>query len=442
MPKPLFQADVEDFGGKESLSDAANTMHSTHYARIVEHEFNAVVIEHHLKWAPLCVSEPGPLPDATPSERLGRYDFYYADAMVDWCIHHNIRKIKGHVLVWHVTSPKFLEDLAPHLVREHVKRHIFTVMGHFRGRIQCWDVVNESLAPNGALAENVFYRKLGPSYIEDCFRWAHEADPDAILLYNDNKVEGIGSRKADAFYDLLADLKAKNVPIHGCGMQGHFNAAGTGVNRPPTPYQVKMQIQRLGELGLTVNLSELDVRISKLPDSASKDDAQRQIYHDILVAALTEPAFDGIWLWGFTDRHTWVHNFYYDDEPCIFDESYQRKEAYYAVRSALETLTPGHSVGGEGVLLHANKDDNGLAWGHEWMIPEDEATVAESGVVDETANDARPDWELRDSQDEIYDNADDDYDDADDDASGDGDASDGNDELLIVSSNKNLPPIS
>ena len=71
-----------------------------------------------------------------------------------------------------------------------------------------WDVVNEALAPDGSLAENVFYRKLGPGYIEDCFRWAHEADPGCVLLYNDNKVEGVGTPKSDGFYELLADLKA------------------------------------------------------------------------------------------------------------------------------------------------------------------------------------------------------------------------------------------
>jgi endo-1,4-beta-xylanase len=148
------------------------------------------------------------------------------------------------------------------------------------------------LAPDGTIAENVFFRKLGAEYIEDCFRWAHEADPSATLLYNDNKVEGIGSKKSEGFYQLLADLKGKGVPVHGCGMQAHFNAAGVGWNRPPTPRMIKEQIRRLGNLGLTVNLSEMDVRISQLPPNIQQL-AQRQIYHDILAAALSEPAFDG-----------------------------------------------------------------------------------------------------------------------------------------------------
>ena len=75
----------------------------TPYARTLRNEFNAIVVEHHLKWAPLCVSEPGPFDDGSPSLRLGRYDFHHADAIIDWAVRHNM-KVKGHVLVWHVTS--------------------------------------------------------------------------------------------------------------------------------------------------------------------------------------------------------------------------------------------------------------------------------------------------------------------------------------------------
>lgn len=379
LPKPLLTLDVDE-------SD--ESQEQTRYAAVLQREFNAVVVEHHLKWAPLCHSLPGPLVDETPSDRLGRYDFHHADQIVDWCLERNI-KVKGHVLVWHVTTPSLLEEMEPEQVRSQLKRHIFTTMGHFRGRIQVWDVVNEALAPDGSLAENVFYRKLGPSYIEDSFRWAHEADPDAILLYNDNKVEGIGSSnssKSEGFYQLLADLVAKGVPVHGCGMQAHFNAAGTGRQRMPTPRMIKQQIRRLGNLGLKVNLSEMDVRVSKLPPEL-RGTAQRQIYHDVLAAALTEPAFDGIWLWGFTDRHTWVTHFYYDDEPLVFDEDYNRKEAFYGMRDALASLTPGGAVG-DGVLLNSDIDDNGNPWGYEWMQPEPEVVETLENI-----GDARPDWE-------------------------------------------------
>jgi endo-1,4-beta-xylanase len=354
------------------------------YPVTLSREFNAVVVEHHLKWTPLCHQQPGPFPDESPSDRLGRYDFHHSDQVVDWAVDQGL-KVKGHVLCWHVTTPDFVSEFDAPELKKQLKQHIFTVMGHFRGRIGVWDVVNESLAPDGSLADNVFLQKLGPSYIEDCFRWAHEADPSAILLYNDNKVEGIGSPKSNGFYELLADLKAKGVPVHGCGLQAHFDAAGTGRSRPPTPRMVKEQIARLGKLGLSVNISEMDVRVSKLPEEV-RQTAQQQIYHDIIAAALTEPAFDGLWLWGFTDLHTWVTHFYYDDEPLVFDEDYKRKKAYYALRDALTTLAVGGVVGG-GVLLKSDVDEEGNPWGHLWMQPEPEEIEGAGN------GDSRPDWE-------------------------------------------------
>ena len=114
LPEPLFQPDAEESDGNSDEKDKdregrapekyslTQTLPST-YAKTLRNEFNAIVVEHHLKWAPMCVSEPGPFDDGSPSERLGRYDFHHADAIVDWALKHNM-KVKGHVLVWHVTS--------------------------------------------------------------------------------------------------------------------------------------------------------------------------------------------------------------------------------------------------------------------------------------------------------------------------------------------------
>ena len=241
-----------------------------------------------------------------------------------------------------------------------------------------------------------------------------EADPDAFLIYNDNKVEGCGcgyedgtgsasealfhpapnQAKSDGFYNLLKDLVDKGVPVHGAGMQAHFNAGGVTHQRPPTPAMVKRQIRRIGNLGLRLNISEFDVRVSKLPTSSStlmKTTAQTQIYRDILSAALSEPAFDGIWLWGFTDRHTWVSNFYYDDAPLIFDENYKRKPSYYGVQKALKTICCGGCVGDmtdNKCYLTADFDADGLPWGSEWMQPEPTNVENET----DTTKVGQPDW--------------------------------------------------
>lgn len=419
-----------------TISKSAKDRPLTRYAQVLTAEFNSVVIEHHLKWSPLVHTLPGPIhQSAPPTMHLGKYDFHHVDAMVDFAISHDMH-IKGHVLVWHVTSPPFLEDMPPDEVRIAVKRHIFTTMAYFKGRIKMWDVVNESLASDGTLVENVFYRKMGPNYIEDCFRWAHEADPEAFLIYNDNKVEGSGyidtddneenmneeekwkcktnapnQAKGDGFYNLLKDLVQKGVPIHGAGMQAHFNAGGIKHQRPPTPSMVKRQIRRIGKLGLKVNISEMDVRVSKLPnnndgsiDVARRELAQKVIYQDILTAALSEPAFDGIWLWGFTDRHTWVKNFYYDDAPLIFSEDYERKVSYDGVEAALRTLCSCSSSSSrqpsEFKFMEYDYDDEGNEWGQDWMVPEPEDNTEEERTkATDTTKEGQPDWLQPASQD-------------------------------------------
>lgn len=189
LPKPLFEA-TDMACATVDCTINADKHNLTEYARIVSSEFNAIVIEHHLKWQPLCENLPGPIDAATPSNRPGRYDFSHCDRMVDFAISKGM-KIKGHVLVWHVTTPEFVKSMSSDEIKEQLKRHIFTTMAHFRDRIKVWDVVNESLAPDGTLAHNIFLQKLGPGYIDQCFRWAHEADPSAFLIYNDNKVEGM-----------------------------------------------------------------------------------------------------------------------------------------------------------------------------------------------------------------------------------------------------------
>jgi endo-1,4-beta-xylanase len=448
LPRPLFVLDYDDVdddvGGRRAATSGGvatavvrprigcatistvdrddQTTTDTRYSRILSSEFNSVVIEHHLKWSPLVHALPGPISQSSPPETtLGRYDFRHVDSMVDWAISRNMH-VKGHVLIWHVTSPPFLEDMSPDDVRYAVKRHIFTTMGYFRDRINMWDVVNEALASDGTLVENVFYRKMGPGYIGECFRWAHEADPNSFLIYNDNKVEGCGvgsdggegangclraiapnQAKSDGYYRLLKSLVDDGVPIHGAGMQAHLDSSGIGRNRPPTPSMVKRQIRRIGELGLKVNISEMDVRVSKSKDGVNRDAAQTCIYRDILSAALSESCFHGIWLWGFSDRHTWVKNFYHDDTPLIFDDAYERKMSYSGLEDALRSIAcPNDGDGGYdggAWYLESDYDEAGNEWGSDWMTPEPEPEEGEQSDSErnekngrDTTKDGLPDW--------------------------------------------------
>lgn len=312
--------------GAAVMPDYLNT-HYDPYSSILNREFNSVVLEHHMKWGPLLVGGDE-----------GVYDFRPCDKVVDWARDHGMT-VKGHALCWHQAAPDFLESLSASRLREALYRHIQTTVGHFYGRIEWWDVVNEALSVDcsGRMEDNVFLRKLGPNYVEDCFRVAHQVDPHVKLLYNDNKVEGAGlpdgrSAKSDAMYNMLKGMKERGVPVHGAGMQSHFTASGIGQYRPPTPHSVQRNVKRLGDLGLTVNISEMDVRYADLPAHADGVKAQEEIYSDILGACLSEPAFDGITFWGFTDKHSWVHSFYKPDFPLLWDAEFRAKPVVEAIR--------------------------------------------------------------------------------------------------------------
>ncbi|CAM9283040.1 unnamed protein product, partial [Ascophyllum nodosum] len=303
--------------------------HYDPYSSILETEFNSVVLEHHMKWKPLLVGGDE-----------GVYDFRQCDKVVDWALERGMT-VKGHTLCWHIMTPQFAENM-----------HIRTTMGYFYGRVESWDVVNEALSVDcsGRMEDNVYLRKLGPGYIDDCFRVAHQAHPNAKLIYNDNKVEGAGlshgrSVKADAMYELLKGMKDRGVPVHCAGLQAHFDAAGVGLKRPPTPHSVRRNVRRLGELGLSVNISEMDVRVADLPSHVDAAKAQASIYGDVLAACLSEKAFDGIKLWGFTDLHSWVHDFYKPDSPLPWDKNFRPKPAVGALRRALLQASRASSDG-------------------------------------------------------------------------------------------------
>ncbi len=187
LPRPMFpnlySPDPSSREANVPLSPPLPPPPHNPYTTALLKYHTAAVIEHHLKWRPLLLDDP-----TTNEKILGSYDFTHVDRMVDYCIKNSL-KIKGHVLVWHVTSPvKVLRRLSDSDFADAVKHHIFTVMTRYKDKIKTWDVVNEALAPDGTLARTVFTEKMGSGFIGQCFRWAHEADPTATLLYNDNKV--------------------------------------------------------------------------------------------------------------------------------------------------------------------------------------------------------------------------------------------------------------
>ena len=285
------------------------------YSAVLGRHFNYLTAEYEMKW------------DAIEHTRDSN-DFRAGDAIVGYGQATGMQ-IKGHALIWHGSVPPWVGSLSAADLRVAFETHIRTVAEHFRGRVYAWDVVNEAVADDGSgLRDTVFRQKLGDQYIADAFRIAHQADPQARLFYNDYGGEGL-SQKSNRIYDLVQSLRMQGVPIDGVGLQMHVTASN-----PPSEASISSNMQRLASLGLSVNISEMDVRIRDLP-SQTKLEMQKSVYHSIVGVCVAEPRCDAVTFWGFTDAHSWIDAQYGADDPLLFDDQYGAKPAYYGVLDAL-----------------------------------------------------------------------------------------------------------
>ena len=290
------------------------------YRATLAREFNCIVAENCMKFG---VLQP---------ER-GRFDFTEADALVAFARQHNMR-LRGHTLVWHNALPAWVKDgeFSKTEALDILREHIFTVLQHFAGAAFCWDVVNEALGEEGGWREkSPWFRFIGPEYLPTVFRWAHEADPTIQLFYNDYGMELPGA-KSDACYQLLRELLADGVPLHGVGFQYHL-----GVENRLDYAACLANLQRFQALGLDIQFTEMDIAI-KQPITDALRQEQADEYANRVRIALDSAAVSALMLWGFTDRHTWIPEFTKGEyaEPLLFDADYRPKPAYAAVLHALE----------------------------------------------------------------------------------------------------------
>jgi len=287
------------------------------YTGVLSRHFNYLTAEYEMKWDPI-------------ERTRGVNDFAAGDAIVAYG-QANGMQIKGHALVWHNAVPGWVGGLPAAELRTVFESHIRSVAEHYRGRVRAWDVVNEAVADDGSgLRDTVFRQKLGDQYIADAFRIARQADPQALLFYNDYNGEGL-SQKSNRIFDLVQSLRAQGVPIDGVGLQMHVTAGGR-----PSDASIAANMSRLASLGLLVNISEMDVRIRDLPgDLTTRLETQKAVYRSIVGLCVAEPRCDGITFWGFTDAHSWIDAQYGADDPLLFDEQYRVKPAYYGVLDAL-----------------------------------------------------------------------------------------------------------
>jgi len=260
-----------------------------------------------------------------------RYVFGPADVVVDFASQNGLL-VRGHTLVWHEEVPSWLTaaDLNSEDLSGLLKDHIDALVGRYQGRIHYWDVLNEAIDWDGSLRRTIWLEQLGPDYIDQVFHWAHAADPDAKLFYNDFNAEGLGA-KSEAVYELVKGMLERGVPIHGVGLQGHFD-----IDDPPVAADVAANIERLAALGLEVQFTEVDVRIGE-PVTQEKLERQAGVYWNMLKVCVENPACTAFVTWGVTDKHSWIPEFLDGyDAGLLFDKQYQPKPAYWALRDVLE----------------------------------------------------------------------------------------------------------
>jgi endo-1,4-beta-xylanase len=305
------------------------------YSSTLAREFNMLEPEDAMKWRAL-------RPDETT------IDFSAGDKVVQFALAHNM-KVRGHCLVWGRDNPEWLTERRrttrqlSRLLHEHINR----LMKHYAGQVFAWDVVNEALDERGNLRDSIWYNQPGiglstekAAYIEQVFRWARNADPGALLFYNEAEGEGL-NYKSDAVYAMVRDFRERGVPIDGIGLQMHIPSLEGDV--PSLMVALSANIARLTALRIQVHITELDVSVAMDSDGEARHgDLMRQaeIYRAVVRVCLANPGCTAIQTWGFTDKYSWIrsHSRGTRGEALLFDPTYTPKPAYKAV---LEELSEG-----------------------------------------------------------------------------------------------------
>ncbi|MBQ0073040.1 MAG: endo-1,4-beta-xylanase, partial [Prevotella sp.] len=301
--------------------------------KAIKDEFNMVVNENELKWD-----------SCEPSQN--NFNYGGGDALLAFAQNNNMY-MRGHTLAWHsqvaswVSSDGKKNDKGwtKRQLLDILKNHIMNVVGHYKGRIKEWDVVNECLDddqsivrtnPNGYTLrrQSVWTTVIGEEFIDSAFVWAHQADPDAKLYLNDYGQEVKGSAKTEAFYNLAKRLVKDGRPIDGVGFQTHLDAAAFDATKIGT------NIARYAPLGLECTITELDLGVTLNNDDFRQKQARD--YYRVVREAMAQPHCRSVLIWGLYDALSWRSS-----SPLPWDYNMNKKPAYYAVRQALAGATAG-----------------------------------------------------------------------------------------------------
>lgn len=313
---------VPIYDGRINVNDD-NSPHTSTVAK----QFNMVVCENEMKF------------DATEPSR-NSFSFGDGDKLIAFANKNNMY-VRGHALVWHSQNPDWLttdgtkntNNFTREELLDIMKNHIMNVVGHWKGKINEWDVANEVLSDNQQtiysnpkgydLRPSIWSTGIGEEFLDSAFIWAHEADPEAILILNDYGVEGKGWAKSEALFNLAMRLKDSGIPISGIGLQGHMDA---GLNYVSS---IEANIKRCKEAGLLCRITELDLGI----DNTSSENLQKQAqsYYALAKIAMRNENCHSMMIWGLSDDLSWRTG----KNPLLYDSNLNKKPAYWGVHQAL-----------------------------------------------------------------------------------------------------------
>ena len=292
-------------------------------------QFNRITAENEMKFAKVHPEE-------------GVYTFDNADQLAEFA-KENGMKMRGHTLGWHNQTPDWVfqdrngvsADRAVLLNR--MKEHIHTVVNRYKEQVYCWDVVNEAVTDEGPdlLRSTKWLDGIGADYVRKAFEYAHEADPRALLFYNDYNESN--PEKREKIYALLKSLLKQGAPVHGVGMQAHWN-----ISSPPVEH-IRAAIERCASLGLQIHITEMDVSVFEFDDrrtdllkpTEQMMELQEQRYDEFFkLFREYKDVISNITFWGVADDYTWLNDFPVKGRknwPFVFDEQHQPKPSFWRI---------------------------------------------------------------------------------------------------------------
>jgi endo-1,4-beta-xylanase len=323
---------LKDYYKKHFLIGASVTPNSLkgESGALIIREFNTLTAENAMK-------------PALIHPEKDRYFWTDTDSIVGFAKRNNM-KMRGHTLCWHRQTPDwfFKDSEGKQIWKEELlarlKEHITNVVSRYKGQVYAWDVVNEAIDDDEKkdFRSSLWYEICGEEYIAKAFQYAHEADPDAKLFYNDYSTEAPAKR--EKIFSMIKKLIDQGVPIHGVGLQGHWS------NKWPSSEELTRTIEKFSSLGIDIQITEMDISVYGSKENMDenpgvftpeREKAQVEKYKSFFGVFLkSNNKISSVTFWNISDKHSWLDNFPVKNRknyPLLFDAAFSRKKAYWEV---------------------------------------------------------------------------------------------------------------